>query len=90
MAIIGIGICIGENNCWVSYSTIVLYSRDHKGVSLAHEITSPKSQPQFSLMMMRQYWLDKTEPKQAFRLTQNAFKKLLQNFKKKLFNRIFY
>ena len=30
-----------------SYSTIVLYSRDHKGVGMAHEITSPKNQPQF-------------------------------------------
>jgi len=28
------------------------------------------------------------KPKQAFRLTQNTFKKLLQNFKKELFNRI--
>ena len=25
------------------YSTIVLYSRDHKGVGMAHEITSPKN-----------------------------------------------
>ena len=26
----------------VSYSVIVLYSRDHKGVGLAYEIISPK------------------------------------------------
>ena len=32
---------------------------------MAHEITSPKNQPQFSLMTMRQYWLGKTKPKQA-------------------------
>jgi len=27
-------------------------------------------------MMMGQYWLGKTKPKQALRLTQNAFKKV--------------
>ena len=42
------------------YSMIVVYSRDHKGVGMAHEIISPKNQPQF------QYWLGKTKPKQAF------------------------
>ena len=47
---------------------------------MAHETASPKIQPQFSLMMMRQYWLGKTKPKQAFRSTQNASNKLLQNF----------
>jgi len=35
------------------------------------------------------YWLGKTKLKQAFRLTQNAFNKLLQCLKKSL-NRIFY
>ena len=44
---------------------IVMYSRDHKGVGVAHKITSPKKQPQFSQTMMRQYWLGKTKPKQA-------------------------
>ena len=47
---------------------------------MAHEITSPKNQPQFSLTTMRQYWLGKTKPKQAFRSTQNAFNKLLRIF----------
>ena len=61
---------------------IVLYSRDHKGVGVAHKITSPKNPFQFSLTMMRQYWLGKTKPKQAFRSTQNAFDKLLRNLKK--------
>ena len=56
---------------------------------MAHEIISPKKQPQFSLTMMRQYWLGKTKPKQAFRSTRNAFNKLLRNFKNNLFNRIF-
>ena len=58
----------------------MLYSRDHKGVGMAHEIIPPKKQPQFPLTMMRQYWLGKTKPKQAFRLTRNAFSKLLQDF----------
>ena len=48
-----------------------------KGVGMAHEIISPKKQPQFPLTMMRQHWLGKTKPKQAFKLTRNAFKKLL-------------
>ena len=65
---------------FLSYTTIVVYSRDQKGVSVAHEITSPEKQPQFSQTTMRQYWLGKTKPKNAFRLTQNAFNKLLWNF----------
>ena len=68
---------------------IVVYSRDHKGVGVAHEI-SPKKQPQFPLTTIRQYWLGETKPKQAFRLIRNAFNKFLQNFKNNLFNGIFY
>ena len=49
---------------------------------MAHEIISPKNQPQFSLTMMRQYWFGKTKPKKAFRSTRNAFNKLLRNLKK--------
>ena len=37
--------------------------------NVAHEKTSPKNQPKFSLMMMRQYWLGQTNPKQAIRST---------------------
>ena len=48
---------------------------------MAHEITSPKNQPQFSQTSMRQYWLGKTKPKQTFRSTRNAFNKLLRNLK---------
>ena len=51
----------------LSYSTIVLYSRDHKGVGVVHGKTSPAS---FSLTVTRQYWLGKIKPKQAFRLTE--------------------
>ena len=57
---------------------------------MAHKITSPEKQPQFSQTTMRQYWLGKTKPKQAFRSTRNAFNMLLRNFKNNLFNRIFY
>ena len=31
------------NVAQLSYSMIVLHSRDHKGVDVAHEITSPKN-----------------------------------------------
>ena len=68
----------------LSYSMIVLYSRDHKGVGMAHKIISPKRQPQFPLTTMRQYWLGKTKPKQVLRLTRNAFNKLLRNSKNNL------
>ena len=75
----------------ISYTTIVVYSRDNKGVGMAHEIISPKKkQPQFPLMMIRQYWLGETKPKEAFRPTRNAFNKLLWNFNNKTFNGIFY
>ena len=73
-----------------SYSMIVLYSRDHKGVGVVHEITSPKNQPQFSLIPIRQYWLGKTKPKQAFRSIRNTFNNLLRNFKNNSFNGTFY
>ena len=42
---------------YASYSVIVLYSRDHKGLGMAHEKTSPKKHPYFSLTTMKQYWL---------------------------------
>jgi len=74
-----------------SRTTIVVHSRDYQEVGVAHKVKSPKNQPQFSQTTIRQYWLGKTKPKQAFRSTRNAFKKLLRNFKKIiLFNRIFY
>jgi len=37
-----------------------------------------------------QYWIGNLKPKKAFRLILNAFKKLLLNFNKNLFNGIFY
>ena len=60
---------------------IVVYIRGHKAVGMAHEVTSPKDQPQFSQTMIRHYWLHKSKPKQAFRLTRSVFNKLLPNFK---------
>ena len=72
------------------YSMIVLYSRDHKRVGVAHKIISPIKQPQFPLTTMRQYWLSKTKPKKAFRSTRNVFNKLLRDFKNNLFKGIFY
>jgi len=69
---------------------IVLYSRDHQGLGVAQEEISPKNQPHFSHTTMWQYWLGKTKPKKVFRSTQNAFNKLLKNFKNFLFNGIFY
>jgi len=68
----------------------VVHSRDNEEVGVAHKVKSPENQPQISQMTMGQYWLGKTKPKQAFRLTRNAFKKLPRNFKNYLFNEIFY
>jgi len=39
----------------------VVHSRDGEEVSVAHEVKLPKNQPQFSQMMMGQYWLGKTK-----------------------------
>ena len=60
----------------------MVHSRDDKEVGVAHEVKSPKNQPQFSQITMGQYWLGKTKPKQAFRSTRNVFKKLPRNLKK--------
>ena len=74
--------CSSNNHLVLSYNVIVLYSKDHKSLGMAHEKASPKNQPQFSLTTMRQY-----KPKQAFRLTRNAFNKLSQ---KNLIRGVFY
>ena len=47
---------------------------------MAHEITSPKKQPQFSQMTIRHYWLGKTKPKQDPKL----FQQVAMEFKKKI------
>ena len=48
---------------------------------MAHEITSPKNQPRFSQMTMKHYWLGQTKPKEAFRSSQNAVKKVATELK---------
>jgi len=40
---------------------LVIHSRDHEEVGMAHKIISFQS-PQFSQMTMGQYWLCKTKP----------------------------
>ena len=63
-----------------SYSAMLLYSRNHKGVGVTHEIISPIKQPQFPLTTMRQYRLGKTKPKRTS----------CYRIKKYIFNGIFY
>ena len=60
-------------------------SRDDKGVGVAHKIVLPKNSsfPDDNGAVL-------VKPKQAFGSTQNAFKKLRQNFKNRLFNGILY
>jgi len=67
----------------------VVQSRDDEEVGMAHEVKSLENQLQFSQTMMGQYWFGKANPKQAFRLIQNGFKKLPWNLKK-ILNGIFY
>jgi len=57
------------------------FSRDNEGVGVIHKVNSPKNQSYFFYMMMKQYWFSKTNPKKAFKLTLNAFQKLLWNCK---------
>ena len=63
----------------MSYST-VLYNRDHKGVSVAHEKTSLKNQAHFSLTTMRLDWL-------GFQIDSKCFQQVT---KKYMLNGIFY
>ena len=69
-----------SSDIFFAKETIIQYdSGDHKGIGVAHVKHHLKNQPHFSLMMMKQYWLGKTKPKQAFRSTLNTFMNLLQN-----------
>ena len=65
------------------------HSTDDQEVGMAHKVKSPENQPQFFWMTVGQYWLGKTKLEKAFKSTRNAFKKLLRNLKKNLFNGIF-
>ena len=62
------------------------HSRDDKVVCMAHKMKLPENQPQFLLDNDGTVLVDKTNPKQAFRLTYNFQKVVL----KILFNRILY
>jgi len=67
----------------------VVHSRDDQEVGVAHKVKLAENQPQFSQTTIEQYWLGKTKPKQAFRSTRNAFKKLPRDFKNISLNGIF-
>jgi len=62
----------------------VIHSRDDQEVVVAHEVKSPKNQPQLSQMTMGQYWLGKTKPKQVSDppeiLSMEFFKNYLTEF----------
>ena len=74
----------------LSYSTTVLYSRDHKGVGMAHKITSPKNQPKFSLTTMRQYWLCKLSLNKLSDQPKILSTSCYRILKRNLLNGIFY
>ena len=67
--------------CKTSWTTIVVHSRNDEEVRVAHKVKSPENQPQFIQMRTWQYRLGKTKPKEAFRSTWTAFKKLTRNLK---------
>jgi len=62
----------------ISWTAIVVHSKDEEGVGAVHKINSPKKQPQFSHMTTGQCWLGKAKPNQVLTKWLN---KLLQNFK---------
>jgi len=49
----------------LSWTTILVHSRDYQEVDVVHKVKSPVSQPQFSQTTIGQYWLGKTKPKQT-------------------------
>ena len=75
-----LALCTQIRQLYISYTMIVVYSRDHKGVGVAHEVISSKKQPQFPLTTIRQYWLGKTKPKQAFRFDLKCFQQVATKF----------
>jgi len=68
----------------------VVHSRDVEDCVGAPWRKSTLKLAKIPYITMWQYWLGNTKPKKAFRLNLNAFKKLLLNFEKNLFNKIFY
>ena len=57
-----------------SYSTVVLYSRDHAELGFSNQKYHPKNQPQFPFMTTWLYWLGTAKPKNVFRSTINPSK----------------
>ena len=62
-----------------SCSMIVLYSRDHKGMGMAHKKTSPKNLFHLSLTMMKQYWL---QTQTSLQIDLKCFQQVAMKFKK--------
>jgi len=65
----------------------VVHSRDDEEVGVAHEVKSPKNQPQFSQTTMGQYWLGKTKFSDR---SEMLLKSCHEIFKKTLLSGIFY
>ena len=59
-----------------AHNYMVVYSWDDEGVGVAHDITSPDGEAVL---------IGKIKPNQAYRLTLNSFKRLLQIFKNSSF-----
>jgi len=74
----------------LSWTTTMVHSRDVEDCGGTTWRKSTLKPAEIPYITMWQYWLGHTKPKKAFRLILNAFKKLLQNFKRNLSNRIFY
>ena len=55
--------------CQMSYSTIVLYSRDDEGVGVVHKEKSTQNHLQKSFTVISQYWSGINKPKCVFRMT---------------------
>jgi len=74
----------------ISWTTLVVHSRDVEDCGGAPRRKSTLKPTNFSYITIWQHWLGNTKHIKAFRLILNPFKKLLQNFKNFLFNGIFY
>ena len=59
----------------------MVHNRDNEGIDVAHEIISPKHQPQFSHTAMEQYCLDKIMPKTCFQVDPKYFSIVSESLK---------
>jgi len=61
----------------------VVHSKDDQEVGVAHEVKALENQPQFSQMMVGQYWLGITKPMQRrFPIDPKCFQKVATEFLK--------